>query len=212
MAKGMFLCSFIFKSFFLFPVLLISLSLWACDFQADTSRGLPTNVERQIRSVLELPSYEYLYRDIIYIADQAQFLGFRHKDTQLLFAVDVRLQAGIDLQKGIQVTPISAGGSSGGSAGGLSVSLPPAEILLIDADENSITQYFKKEFGGQIERLAYYDEISRSKERIRTDAIDRGVLTQAQSNAASVLRSLLQSQGFSPVEVKFRQPRREASQ
>lgn len=203
MAKGTFRCYFIFKSFFLFPVLIISISLCACDFQADTSRRAPSDVERQIRSVLELPSYEYLYRDIIYIADQAQFLGFRHKDTQLLFAVDVRLQAGVDLQKGIQVTPLSAGG--------LSISLPAAEILLIDADENSITQYFKKEFGGQIERLAYYDEISLSKERIRADAIDRGVLTQAQSNAASVLRSLLQSQGFSPVEIEFRQSPREAS-
>jgi len=196
MAKGMFRCYF--------PILLISISLCACDFQTGTSRKSPTDVERQIRSVLELPSYEYLYRDIIYIAEQAQFLGFRHKDTQLLFAVDVRLQAGVDLQKGVQVTPISARG--------LSISLPAAEILLIDADENTITQYFKKEFGGQIERLAYYDEISLSKERIRTDAIDRGVLTQAQSNAASVLRSLLQSQGFSPVEVEFRQSPREDSQ
>src|SRR6056297_3335694 len=196
MAKGMFRCYF--------PALIISVSLCACGFQTDTSRRAPTDVERQIRSVLELPSYEYLYRDIIYIADQAQFLGFRHKDTQLLFAVDVRLQAGVNLQKGVQVTPISARG--------LSISLPAAEILLIDADENTITQYFKKEFGGQIERLAYYDEISLSKERIRTDAIDRGVLTQAQSNAASVLRSLLQSQGFSPVEVEFRQSPREDSQ
>jgi len=204
MAKGMFRCSFIFKSFFLFPILLISISLCACNFQTDTSRRPPTDVERQIRGVLELPSYEYLYRDIIYIADQAKFLGFRHKDTQLLFSVNIRLHAGVDLQKGIQVTPISAGG--------LSISLPAAEILLVDADENSITQYFKKEFGGQIERLAYYDEISLSKERIRSDAIDRGVLTQAQSNAASVLRSLLQSQGFSPVEVEFRQSPRKASQ
>lgn len=199
----MFRCYFSFKSFFLVSALLISISFGGCNFQADTSRGLPTDVERQIRTVLELPSYEYLYRDIIYIADQAEFLGFRHKDTQLLFAVDVRLQAGVDLKKGVRVTPISAGG--------LSISLPAAEILLIDADEKSITQYFKKEFGGQIERLAYYDEISLSKERIRRDAIDRGVLTQAQSNAASVIRSLLQTQGFSPVEVKFRQSPREAS-
>src|SRR6056297_1509774 len=181
MAKGMFRCSFIFRSFFLFPILLISISLCACNFQTDTSRRPPTDVERQIRGVLELPSYEYLYRDIIYIADQAKFLGFRHKDTQLLFSVNIRLHAGVDLQKGIQVTPISAGG--------LSISLPAAEILLVDADEISIT-----------------------KERIRSDAIDRGVLTQAQSNAASVLRSLLQSQGFSPVEVEFRQSPRKASQ
>ena len=75
---------------------------------------------------------------------------------------------------------------------------------MIDADETTITQYFKKEFGGEISRLEYYDEISQSKTQIRRDALERGVLTRARENASSVVRSLLQSQGIEPVVVQFR--------
>lgn len=172
------------------------LSLSSCHFVDDSSRRPPAAVERHIKAVLELPTYEYVYRDIIYIADQAEFLGFRHRDKQLLFSVDVRLQAGIDLKKGVRVSRTGPQG--------LTISLPAPEILIIDADENSITQYFKKEFGGAISRLEYYDEISQSKAHIHRDALERGILIQARENAASVVRSLLQSQGFGPVQVQFR--------
>ncbi len=193
-----------FKRCFLSPVLLIlllilliSISSWSCILQTDTSRPKLAEIESRIKTVLELPTYEYVYRDIIYIAEQADFLGFRHKDKQLLFAIDVKLQAGIDLSKGVRVTPETQGG--------LAISVPEPEILLVDADENSITQYFKREFGGEIGRLEYYDEISHSKNRIRRDALERGILARARENAASVVGSLLQSQGISPVTIEFHQ-------
>ncbi len=191
---------FSFKSSVLFPLLVLVLSLSSCDFVENSSRLKPTAVERQIKAVLELPTYEYVYRDIIYISDQAEFLGIRHRDKQLLFAVDVHLQAGIDLTKGVTVKPAA---SRPGEPRGLSITLPTPEILVIDADETSITQYFKKEFGGEISRLEYYDEISNSKAQIRRDALERGILTQASENAASVVRSLLQSQGIERVVIAF---------
>ncbi|MFW6209703.1 MAG: DUF4230 domain-containing protein [Spirochaetota bacterium] len=182
-------------------MLVLVLSIGSCHFVDESSRRQSSTVERQIKAVLELPTYEYVYRDIIYIADQAEFLGFRHRDKQLLFAVDVHLQAGIDLKKGVTVKPAK---SQPGGNRGLSITLPAPQILMIDADETSITQYFKKEFGGEISRLEYYDEISRSKTKIRRDAVQRGVLIRARENAASVVRSLLQSQGIEPVVVQFR--------
>src|SRR6056297_710564 len=133
---------FSFKRFVFFPVLFTVLSYSACHFVEQSSPLKPAKIERQIKAVLELPTYEYVYRDIIYIADQARFLGFRHRDKQLLFAVDVHLQAGIDLKRGFTV--------NSSDPHNLSISLPAPEILSIDADENTITQYFKKEFGGEI--------------------------------------------------------------
>lgn len=195
MAKGKDLQIF-YKSLVLFPAVVIALSFGSCYFVDDSSRIPPAEVERHIKAILELPTYEYVYRDIIYIADQAEFLGFRHKDKQLLFSVNVHLQAGIDLKKGVRV-------SQTGSQG-LTISLPAPEILIIDADENSITQYFKKEFGGAISRLEYYDEISQSKTNIRRDALERGILIQARENAAAVVRSLLQNRGITPVHIQFR--------
>jgi len=160
-------------------------------------------IERKVSAILELPTYEYKYRDVIYIADQASFLGFRHRDTQLLFSVEVVVQAGIDLRRGIEI-------EKSGLAG-LTIRLPEPEILLIDADEGAIVQYFKKEFGGQISRLDYYDEISRSKDRIRRDAVERGILDQARRNAEVLVRKLLATAGVESVDLQFSPVPREDS-
>ena len=159
--------------------------------------GIPSEEEigRSISTILELPTYEYVYRDVIYIADQASFLGIRHRDTQLLFAVDVKIQAGINLQRGFSVEPVSQGG--------LHITLPAPEILIVDADEATIHQYFKKEFGGEINRLDYYDEISNSKERITEDALKRGILDRAGGNAETLVRSVLSSLVAGEVRVSF---------
>ena len=182
------------QALLLVPVLI----LCTCAVKPSAPPINAASIEQQVKAVLELPTYEYVYRDIIYIAEQAEFLGFRHTDKQLLFAVDVRLQAGVDLTKGIEIKVENAHE--------ITLTLPNPEILLIDADESSISQYFKKEFGGEISRLEYYDEISRSKEQIRQDAIENGVLAKAEDNAASILRSLLQQQGVDTVHISFRKP------
>lgn len=154
-------------------------------------------IGRRINSVLELPTYEYVYRDVIYIADQASFLGIRHRDTQLLFAVDVRIQAGINLQRGISVKQ--------DSSGDVDISLPAPEILMVDADESTIHQYFKKEFGGEINRLDYYDEIAAGKQRIIKDAVERGILDRAGQNAESLIHSVLASVAPGEIRVIFRE-------
>jgi len=181
--------------FFLCITLSLGLSVVSCSIKAPSILPDKERISRHISSILELPSYEYVYRDIVYIAEQASFLGIKHRDTQLLFAVDVRLQAGIDLRRGFSVETISAGQ--------VNITLPSPEILLIDADESSIHQYFKREFGGEINRLDYYDEISRSKERIQADAVSRGVLVQAGENAASIITSSLKQAGISKVNIVF---------
>jgi hypothetical protein len=74
------------------------------------------------------------------------------------------------------------------------VLLPEPELLLVDADESSIREYFLKEFGKSIGRLDYYDEIERGKERVRKEAIGRGILVKAEQNARDAITGL-----FSPV-------------
>lgn len=188
------------KLFSLLAFLLLVLVLGSCRISERQTLPSKDEIQRRVSAVLELPTYEYIYRDIVYIAEQASFLGIRHRDTQLLFAVDVRLQAGIDLQKGFSVRPITVHPLS---APGVEVRLPEPEVLLIDADESSIQQYFKREFGGEINRLDYYDEISRSKEKIREDAVERGVLDQARKNAVSLIESVLGQAGFEEIDIRF---------
>ena len=142
-------------------------------------------ISTQIRSILELPTFEHIYRDVVYLDRERTFLIFKTMDTEVLFAIDVRIQAGIDLGDGFAVQPVAKGG--------IRVSLPPAKILLADANEESIKQYFLKEVGGSISRLDYYDEINRKKEELIADAIERGILERAGDNARLLIRGLLEN-------------------
>lgn len=155
----------------------------------------PDVIESRIRSILELPVCEQVYRDIIYVGEEARFLGIRHIDTRLLFSIEIRVQAGIDLMKGVEVRPSAAGGAV--------VVLPEPELLLVDADESSIKEYFLKEFGKTIGRLEYYDEIERGKERVQAEAIDRGILVLAEQRTEAALTALFDRSVPGGVTVRF---------
>src|SRR6056297_3182549 len=118
---------------FITPCMIVALLLAAsgCPFQ---KRPDIPQIETRIREICELPGYEHIYREIIYLDEQTSFLAIPVVDKRVLFSVDVRIQAGIDLNKGFSVEPVSRKV--------VRVYLPGAEILLADADEGSIHQYF----------------------------------------------------------------------
>ncbi len=151
----------------------------------------PDDVSVHIKSILELPTFEHVYRDVVYVDKERVFLIFKIMQTELLFAVDVRIQAGLDLRDGFLVT------RDGKDA--LTVYLPPAKILLADADEETIEQYFLKEVGGNISRLDYYDEINRKKIELIDDALERGILERAHENARHLISNFLKMAGYENV-------------
>lgn len=151
-------------------------------------------VETRIREILSLPTYEHIYRDVVYVGEEARFLGIKTKDKRTLFSIDVNVRAGIDFTEGIDVSV-----SSDGSA---AVTLPPAKILSIDADETTIHQYFVQDFGGNLSRIQYYEEINRKKEFLASDSIERGILIKAEDNAKLIIRNFLTLAGFEKVEFK----------
>lgn len=150
-------------------------------------------VETRIREILSLPTYEHVYRDVVYVGEEAKFLGIiPTKDKRTLFSIDVNVRAGIDFTEGIDV--------SVGSDGTAVVKLPPAKILSIDADEQTIHQYFVKDLGGNLSRIQYYEEINRKKEFLEADAVERGILVKAEVNAKLLIRNFLELAGFEQVE------------
>ncbi|RKX79044.1 MAG: DUF4230 domain-containing protein [Spirochaetes bacterium] len=156
------------------------------------SRITAEGLESRIKELLELPTVQYIYRDIVYLSEEERFLIFTTVDKRLLFSVNVVVVAGLDLKEGINVIPLQRGRAR--------VELPPARILSVDADEGSIEQYFVKERGRAISRLEYYDEINRKKEDIRRDAIERNILFKAEENAKKLVRNFLHLAGFDEVE------------
>ncbi|HUX12046.1 MAG TPA: DUF4230 domain-containing protein [Spirochaetia bacterium] len=150
-------------------------------------------IETGIRQLLELRTSEQVYRAIGYISQEKSVLIFKTVDRQLLYSVDIRIDAGVDLSDGLQVATIP------GDSEGLQISLPPAKVLSADADESSIRQYFSHEKGGAVSLLDYGDQIAELKSRTVEDAIKRGILVQADQNARKVVSNFLRSLGITDV-------------
>lgn len=170
-------------------LLVLALLLGGC--RKEQNREMES-ITRQVRSILELPSYEHVYREVIYLGEEKSFLGIRTSDKRLLFSVDMRVQAGIKLDRGLGIEPL------GGDR--LRIALPPPEILNVDADEESIRQFFILERGGSITHTEYYDQIEASKASIREDAVKRGILHKAGENARLLIETLLRGAGYSQIE------------
>ena len=168
---------------------------WLISCMAQTTTSRPV-IENQIRGILELPTIEYVYREVIYVGHEAKFLGFKHIDKRLLFSIDLIISAGIDLTKGIEIRNITNGD--------IQIILPEPEILLVDADEGSIHQFFVKEWGEKVSRLDYYDEIVKSKEEIRSNAIERGILLKAKNNAEEMILKIFSVYGIKKVDFRWR--------
>jgi hypothetical protein len=171
--------------------------LASCGVRASAGADLsPQRLGQKVSALTELATYEYLYRDIVYIGEEARFLGIKHLDKQLLFAVDFRIRAGFDLsRRPPEVLPLAGGG--------VRVELPPPQVLTADAEEDSIRQYFVKEFGGRVSRLEYYDRISKHKQEAVDNAIADGILERAGENARIIVRNTLENIGIEPVFVVF---------
>ena len=150
-------------------------------------------ISAKVGRLLSMPAVEHEYRDIIYIDSEKSFFFIPTASKRLLFSVNIRVQAGIDLTRGYELIPRP------GKGGAITVRLPPSEILLVDADEESIYQYFVREKRDRIRLLEFGDEIRRLKDRVRSDAEQRGILVQADENVRKLIGNFLKIQGFDEV-------------
>lgn len=159
-----------------------------------------TSLETKVRNLAELHTFEQTYRDVVYLGEQREFLFFRTMDRQLLFSVNIRIRAGVDLRQGVRVLP-------GADRRSVFVEVPAPTVLLVDADEESISQYFVRERGGAIGWLEVGAEIEAAKDQVVADAVSRGILDRAGENAREVLENLFSQAGFDSVTVTFGPPR-----
>lgn len=174
---------------FLLSGLLLSTGC-AVDSAASLSR-----IEQRIRGLLEIHTFEHLYREVVYFGEERSLLFLRTMDRRVLFSINIRVRAGVDLRDGFELRGDSLRPER------LFVRLPTARILLVDADERSIEQYFVREQGGAIRWLELADHLESVKETVRQDAIERGILLRADQNAERVVRNMLELAGFTDVQI-----------
>jgi hypothetical protein len=154
------------------------------------------SIEQRIRTLLRLHTAESIYRDLVYFGEEKTVLIFRTMDRQLLFSADIRVTAGIEFTEPIDVT------LDPDRPEHISVTLPPARILEVDLDEESLVQYFIRQRGGRIGILEYGERIEEMKEAIARDAENRGLLIRATGNVRRVVVAFLEMAGFRDITVR----------
>ncbi|TVR71549.1 MAG: DUF4230 domain-containing protein [Spirochaetaceae bacterium] len=179
--------------------LILVLAALAVHLRTPPSQPGPSEAEiaTRIRNLQTITSTEYRYRDVIYFGEDARFLGILTGSRRILFAVTISVTAGVDLHRGIEV-------QFGNDRDTVFVTLPAPQVLRVDAEERSISQYFVQDRAGRLDWLAISDEVEAAKERNQADAINRGILLRAEVQARTAVTRLLQAGGVGVVHVRFR--------
>jgi hypothetical protein len=152
----------------------------------------------QIERLQSLVTTRYRYRDIVFFERETRLLGIPSGSQEILFAVEMRIHAGVNLARGFAVEMDPADPAR------VYITLPAAEVLRVDADEQSIRQYLIRERLTRIDWLDVTDELEAAKERNRRDAVERGILERAEAQTRSIVAGLAGAAGFRTVEIRFR--------
>lgn len=162
-----------------------------------TPEEITADLESRIRPMQRISSVEYIYRHVVYASrERRRLLGIPTGSSEVLFSIDIRVTAGVDLTEGFDL--------STEDDDRLFITLPAPQILLVDADETSIDEYFAHEVFLQTSWLDIGSELEKIKEDVRTDALERGILERAGSNVTSLMTGIVDLAGYDNVYIRFR--------
>lgn len=153
-----------------------------------------------IRDLAQLTTVETVQYTIVEKGTDEGWLSWARGDSVRMFAV-ARIGAGVDLSQ-LTVRDIAVG-----EDGVVEMTVPTATIQYVDPDEDA-TQVLERDTGvftsgdpgleSDVRRIA--DEV------LVENAIDEGILEEAEVNARSVLTDFLLSLGYTDVVVDFEAP------
>lgn len=153
-----------------------------------------------IRDLAQLTTVETVQYTIVEKGTDEGWLAWARGDSLRMFAV-ARIGAGVDLSQ-LTVRDIAVD-----EAGVVEMTVPAAEIQYVDPDEDA-TQVLERDQGiftsgdpgleSDVRRIA--DEV------LVENALEEGILTEAEVNARSVLTDFLLSLGYTDVVVEFEAP------
>lgn len=134
----------------------------------------PSSIQTQLEALFEMPTVEMVFRDVVYHRSNQTALGVMSYDfRETLFRVLVRIQAGFDLS-----SPTFSIAREGDR---IIIHLPEPKILMADADDESLHEYFSRDNNIGLRFLQ-----ERKKERIeaaKTQALKNGILGEAARQA-----------------------------
>jgi len=145
-------------------------------------------LENRIQNIQELVTVNQVFRDAVYLQRKKVLTN-----VSALFTINYEVKAGIEMDQvkvriNSQRVPV--------------VYLPAAQVFSIDADDESIEEIFIQEKFGSIVRSDYANIIIDQKAYLLQEAIERGLLLNAQQQAELIITHLFHLAGFETVEFK----------
>ena len=140
-------------------------------------------LDGQVRGIREIVGARSTYREVIYLHESFLMTG-----KTLLFALDYQVDAGLDLSDGFRVMERSGGI--------LTVGLPPARILRVDAREETMDEILIREILWEFSTDEHQAVVRERAEDIRRDAAGTDLLDRAELSARRLLEDLFREAGF----------------
>lgn len=141
-------------------------------------------VEEQLQSARELTTLKYKYTNVGSFENQSEFYGITIPLTLKKFIVsyDGEINAGVNLED----ANINVSGNT------ISITLPPAEILSHEIDEESLQIYDEKNSIFNQLKLEDYSAF-REEQKLKTEAeiINEGLLIEAMENTKIAIEEIL---------------------
>lgn len=162
-------------------------------FNYRKTRQINNKVLNQIEQIEDLITAKQIYREILYSKETKDFLWIPLSNKEFLISVNYIVTAGIDISKGYEVNRQN---------NIITITLPKADVLSIDADDSSIKEYFIKKRFSELYRDDYFSMIQESKEEILKGESIKILLEESEKSAKTVLETLLGLSGLN-VKVKF---------
>ncbi|MEW8974040.1 MAG: DUF4230 domain-containing protein [Tissierellaceae bacterium] len=166
--------------------------------QKKNNTVISKTIEEKVSRIVELSTIKYNYTDVLSYKDSKQISGLNIPLTEKSFIVQYSgyLKAGIDM-KSIEVHRKDKDT--------IHITMDKAEVLENVIEEEKVK--FFDERDGLFNKLNFtelYDVLVGEKEKMKLDAIDKGLLIEAQNNAEEILLSLLEAMDFNNIVIRFR--------
>lgn len=153
-------------------------------------------VQEELASLLEMPLYEMIFHEIVYLEEDSRFLLFFGGYKSTLFSIDFSVIAGMDMQES-PPSVILRGNK-------IFIELGTPKILSVDAKEESIHMYYMAEEKSSFSLKDYQGFIRDYSSVIKKQAIEEGIIKSAKKKARAEIEALVKSMGFSDIEIRFR--------
>lgn len=141
-------------------------------------------LSQQISSISELATVEYNYTNMGKFENQATFYGWKVPFTTKSFIVsyDGKMKAGIDMS----VVDIDISGKN------INIKVPESKVLSHEIDEKSIEVFDEtKNIFNPISIKDYNQFAIDQKTKVEEDAIEKGLLKEAQEKAETTIKTFL---------------------